>query len=451
MCGLTVLACEGGIPEAEPSAAGTSEGVSLALESLACSNGSFVLLYAYPDPQNFARIAALPSKPAFVVVDDFALNSGEVDPSDPAHAPGWFHTHPDPAVRQIKVIKYVPTNHSMEKNVYNASCPVISEVHHAACNNTTIDASCTPVPIETRITRAMNAGFDGIFFDETSTQASIGYVQDCASKVKDVWGDTKLVIINPGANDPVYYNYYSRKIDIISVERHVSPSVVNSGIPAIHWMAVEDGLTSENEALPHLSTFRSNGGFWYYGTAHYAQLPNDTWLQTVTNAAQPGRPDCGCVTPDPRNLLANPGFDGSLGGWNVDSGPGTFSHVSEDVTGCGSSGSAYLQTPWDGTADNQRIWQCVPASPNSTYNFGAHILGGSYAYCDLDFYTGGGCSGDTFNAFSALWLNVSWSPDERTQVTTPSNVASARVSCRNEGGGQAHFDTVYLTPAPGEF
>jgi hypothetical protein len=450
---LSLGGCEAGRPPVEEGVAPTPEGLSLALESLACSNGSFVLHYGAPDPDNFQRIASLPSKPAFIVVDDYALNTAAVDPSDPAHAPGWFHTHPDPAVQQIRVLKYVPTNHSLSKNVENPACPVLSETPHPLCNNVTLDASCAAVPIETRITRAMDSGFDGVFFDETSTTASIGYVQDCASKVKDVWGDNKLVIINPGVNDPAIYAYYSRKIDIISVERNINPSVAPSGIPAIHWMGVENRLNNEGEAVAQLSQFRANGGFWYYGTERYSELPNDTWLQSITNAAHPGRPDCGCLTPDSRNLLGNPGFDGNLGAWNVDSGTGTFTYAGgADATGCASSGSAYLETPWDGSADMQRIWQCVPVSPNTTYNFGARIFGqGSWAYCNLDLYTGASCSGGPSEAASGLWFNLVWSPDQDAQVTMPSNVVSARVSCHIEGGGAAYFDTLYLSSAPGEY
>ena len=60
--------------------------------------------------------------------------------------------------------------------------------------------------------------------------------------------------------------YYNRNIDLISVERHVETPVAESGIPAIHWLAVEDHVTDEPTAESHLSQFRANGGFWYYGT-----------------------------------------------------------------------------------------------------------------------------------------------------------------------------------------
>jgi hypothetical protein len=185
-------------------------------------------------------------------------------------------------------------------------------------------------------------------------------------------------------------------------------------------------------------------------------------LVPLTNAAHPGRPDCGCVTPNPQNRLQNPAFNGSLSGWVLDSGSGVFSHVPgsfqdefgnfADATDCQSSGSARLDTPWDGSADSQRIWQCVSVSPNTTYNFGAKILGrGSYAYCDLDLYASGDCSGAPSNAASGLWLNVVWSPDQDAVVTTDGNTMSARVSCHIEGGGSAFFDMAYLTPWPGDF
>jgi hypothetical protein len=443
----------------EQKSARTSEGLSMALEYLTCPNGAFVLDYNAPNPADWQRIAALPSKPAFIVVDDWGVNAAAVDPSDTSHAPGWFHTHPDPTVQQIRVIKYVPTNHS-HSGV--GACPNQDPTNHSLCDNTTMDASCAAIPITTRITRALQSGFDGIFFDETSSPASVSYVQDCAARVKDVWGDNKMVIINPGVNSSSIFAYYDRNIDIISVERHVETQVSTSGIPAIHWLAVEDGVTAESTAETDLNTFRNNGGFWYYGATHYSQLPDDTWLTAITNASSGGRPDCGCVTPDTRNLLANPGFTNGFSGWNLDSGSGTFSWTpgssqdvygnNADATSCSSSGSAYLTTPWDDSADEQRIWQCVNITPNTTYNFGAHILGqGSYAYCDLDLYTGGGCSGAQLSQFSGLWLNVWWSPDQRTQITAPSNTVSARVSCHIQGGGAAYFDTLYLTPAPGEY
>jgi hypothetical protein len=392
-------------------------------------------------------------------VDDLAADADYVDPSDPNHAPGWFHTHPDPVVQQIRVIKYIPTNYSRSGV---GTCPGQDLTPHSLCDNVPMSFNCAAVPIGTRITNAMQSGYDGVFFDETTSPASVGYVQDCAARVKNVWGAIKLVIINPGVNSSSIYAYYNQNIDIISVERHVETPVANSGIPAIHWLSVEDGITDEGTAFAHLSQFRGNGGFWYYGTQAYSTLASDSWVQAITNAAHPGRPDCGCVMPDSRNRLMNAGFTGNLEPWVRDSGSGTFTYVpgssqdpfgnSADATGCASSGSAHLDTPWDGSADNQRIWQCVSVSPNTTYNFGVHILGaGSYAYCDLDLYTGGGCTGSVANASNGLWLNVVWSPDQRSQITTASNQVSARVSCHIEGGGSAYFDMPYLTPAPGEY
>jgi hypothetical protein len=459
------LSCEAAtpVPAPEPAAAKASEGLSQALESLACSNGSFVLLYA-TDTDQYDRIAALPSKPAFVVVDDHDLDYGPIDPSDRTHAPGYFHLNDDPEVARISVIKYIPTNYSMSKNFYNPNCPVLSDIPSSSCTNVTLDSSCTAVPIESRIAWAMDSGFDGVFFDETNSPASPDYVHDCALKVKAGYGESKLVIINPGASDPSIYPYYDRNVDIISVEHDVSSSVTGSGISAIHWMGVEDdqvnpqdgthSLPSVDVALAHLSQFRNNGGFWYYGAPHYSQLPDDNWLQTITNAAQPGRPDCGCVAPSPQNLLQNPGFDGGLWAWNIDYAPGYSGYVvysSENVTDCASSGSALFWGSSDGSGDVQRISQCVSVSPNTTYNFGAHIFGGSYAHCDVELYTGPGCNGYVSEAAREEWLATWWSPDERAQVMTAGDTASALVSCRSEGGGSAYFDTLYLTQAPGEF
>jgi hypothetical protein len=437
----------------------------MALESLQCSNGSFILSHSGPDADAWGRIAALPSKPAFIVVDDWTVDAGAVDPSDTSHAPGWFHHHPDPAVQQIRVIKYIPTNYARSGV---GSCPNQDPATHYFCDNTPMNADCTPYAITTRITNALQSGFDGVFFDETGypdTPAS--YVQNCAARVKDTYGEDKLVIINPGQNDPGIYGYYDHNIDIISVERHVETPVANSGIPAIHWLAVEDRVPDEPTAESHLHEFRANGGFWYYGTGPdsdagtYTHFPDDSWLQAITSAASPGRPDCGCVTPDARNLLQNPGFDGGLQGWMLDSGTGVFNYApgtdvnyygySFDVKSCQSSGSANLQMPTDGSADSQRIWQCVSVAPNTTYNFGFHILGGGYTYCDVDLYTGANCTGSESNAAEQLWLNVYWSPDEHGQITTPWDTVSARFSCRSEGGSNSYVDMAYLTPWPGEF
>jgi len=129
-----------------------------------------------------------------------------------------------------------------------------------------------PTTVDGYVTDAMNAGYDGIFFDEAATDsATYQWNSDRAAHVKS-FGASKLVVMNPGTVPPdaSMFDY----ADIVSVENQYTQQLPATwGIPSWRWLAVQGdpasaAATSAADAESRLTTFRSNGGYWYYSSAY---------------------------------------------------------------------------------------------------------------------------------------------------------------------------------------
>jgi len=170
---------------------------------------------------------------------------------------------------------------------------------------------------------------------------------------------------------------------------------------------------------------------------------------------------CTCPQPTTSNVIKNPGFDTNLASWTVDTGPASITWQPgtlldgngsyADADACGYSGSAYIAEPDSG--DSQSIWQCVPMTAHTSYNFDVRIatLSGANAICDLDAYQGPGCTGNVSNMAEVSWLNVGWSSNDFPTTFDSSFFVSAKISCHVQGGGAFFFDEAFLAPAPGMY
>lgn len=110
----------------------------------------------------------------------------------------------------------------------------------------------------------------------------------------------------------------------------------------------------------------------------------------------------------------------------------------------------YLSFTEEGT---QAVSQCMPVSPNTTYDTGMRLrVGSARASCLLHLYPGADCQGNGVEAGSYFWLNVGeWSPDLPFSIDTE-QYTSARISCAYyvEAGG-FWIDKVFLAKAPGSY
>jgi hypothetical protein len=235
------------------------------------SNGGFTVLYSNSTSDWDAVIA---QAPAFVVLGD--------DVGAGSSAPSYFKARSS----TIQVLTYIPMNYGNNGTPYNPQCG-ITNLPDGACTNTPTSYNCGAVAIQSRISTAMESGYDGVFFDETPTDKPT-YVASCAASVKQV-GAQKLVILNPGSVPPI--SMFDDNVDIVSVEHDYTADLTGTGIPAWRWLAVEDGVGDSATATSRLSTFQTNGGFWYYGAPSLTTVPS--WLATEMNASEPGVPNCG--------------------------------------------------------------------------------------------------------------------------------------------------------------
>jgi hypothetical protein len=289
VCSLLVAAgsgCSG--PSSDSGSSAAPESVATQTEPLTgtcpAGNGLFVLYYGdAPISSEMPTLRA--ARPNFVV----AANN------DPA-APDYYHFD-DPVNRTsptgIKALAYIPMNYGRQnecagQNTANSSCTNVS------CNGCD---DC--VPIQDRIATAMNAGYDGVFFDETDSTLA-AYNGACYAAVKQA-NPGRLVIVNPGVSDPDSRIFDAA--DIVSVENQYIDNLAAYGQPSWRWLAVQGDPGSSNpqpyEVPPQslidtetrFNTFRSNGGFWYYSAEPHWQL--EPWFTDFANwAKQQGNAPC---------------------------------------------------------------------------------------------------------------------------------------------------------------
>jgi hypothetical protein len=250
-------------------------------------NGLFVLYYG--DAPNSSEMPTLrAARPNFVV----AANE------NPA-APDYYHFD-DPVNRTgptgIKVLAYIPMNYGAN-NTCDAQSGTNTQCTNLSCNGGCDSAHC--VPIQTRIATAMNAGYDGVFFDETDSSLS-AYNTACYNSVKST-NPSRLVITNPGVGDPDPAIFDAS--DIVSVENDYVSALGSYNQPSWRWLAVQGdpggGSNSWDQppqsladAQARFNTFRANGGYWYYSAEpHWALEPwfTDfaTWVKQQGNAPCP--------------------------------------------------------------------------------------------------------------------------------------------------------------------
>jgi hypothetical protein len=157
--------------------------------------------------------------------------------------------------------------------------------------------------IDAQVTTAINAGYDGVFFDETDPDDYNWNIARAAHVHNS--GALKLVVINPGTASPP--NSVFDYADIVSVENKYNQALPSyPGIASWRWLAVQGdpaklAPSSAEDAQNRTATFRSNGGFWYYSSnyattgATHINLP--PWYATFADwvKSQPG-PSCSPLT-----------------------------------------------------------------------------------------------------------------------------------------------------------
>jgi hypothetical protein len=189
------------------------------------------------------------------------------------------------------------------------------------------------VPIRDRITTAMNAGYDGVFFDETDSTLS-GYNSACYDAVKQSYPN-RLVIVNPGVADPDPSIFDAT--DIVSVENQYVFALGSYGQPSWRWLAVQGDPGSNpqwydqppqslSDAEARFNTFRSNGGFWYYSAQPAWQL--EPWFTDFANwVKQQGNAPCPASFSVTVDALA-------LDNGNAELHPGMCVFVDNDTSSC---------------------------------------------------------------------------------------------------------------------
>jgi hypothetical protein len=248
------------------------ESVHATLEPIAatCPNGNGLFVLYYGDAPISSEMPALrAARPNFVV----AAN-------DDAAAPDHYHFD-NPAARTgptgIKVLAYIPMNYRRQNTCAGQTTP------DTGCANLSCKG-CDCVPIQQRISNAIAAGYDGVFFDEAEHEPdALSYNAACYSAVKQ-GNPSRLVILNPGvaAPDPSIFE----AADIVSVENQYVANVAAYGKESWRWLAVQGDPgpaphdaheippQSLEEAKTRFNVFRGNGGFWYYSAEpHWALEP----------------------------------------------------------------------------------------------------------------------------------------------------------------------------------
>jgi hypothetical protein len=301
-----------------------SEAVRATVEpiSATCPNGNGLFVLYYGDAPISSEMPALrAARPNFVV----AANG------DPA-APDHFHFD-NPAARTgptgIKVLAYIPMNYRKENECAGNS------TRNTTCTNLSC-SGCDCVPIQQRISNAIAAGYDGVFFDEAEHESpAASYNSACYSAVKQ-GNPNRLVILNPGvaAPNPGIFD----AADIVSVENQYIANVAAYGKESWRWLAVQGDPgspphdahelppQSAEEAMTRLGDFRENGGFWYYSAEpHWALEP---WFSAfATSAKAAGDVPCPASYSVTVNALA-------LDNGNAEIHPGMCVFVDNDTSAC---------------------------------------------------------------------------------------------------------------------
>lgn len=206
-------------------------------------NGLFVLYYGYiqnPASGDSTLQTIMSKQPNFVI-----FGSGLEARSD---IPTYVHQNSG------RAIQYIPLGYG---------------------NNSSTD-------IDAKVTTAMNAGYDGVFFDETDAN-KYDWNTARAAHVRS-YGSSKLVIVNPGVASPPQsvFDY----ADIVSVENQYNQALPSStGIASWRWLAVQGDPASQaapsaSEAENRTTTFRNNGGFWYYSSDYAATGATHIYLSS---------------------------------------------------------------------------------------------------------------------------------------------------------------------------
>lgn len=188
-------------------------------------NGLFVLFYGDPLGSDGERI--LRAAPNFVVLGAGTEALGEVPPL--FHAAG------------VRVLSYVALGYGRKR-------------------------------ADEGVSVALDAGFDGIFFDETDPH-SREYNRARAADVR-TYGPDKLVVMNPGMVhvDASEFDH----ADVVCVENQWNRPLAHAGVAPYRWMAAQGdparlAAESVETAVERLLTFRRGGGFWYFSSAHAPQ------------------------------------------------------------------------------------------------------------------------------------------------------------------------------------
>lgn len=226
-----------------------------------CPNGNafYVLFYSNPlnKPQG-KKIRDL--RPNFVVTADTLYKNKEV--LDFFHKDGQTSTG-------IRAISYITVDNTVGDDVKLVE----------------------PDVILAQIKDSMEAGYDGVFFDEVEDETpekGREYYANISKAVKS-FGSNKLVIFNPGEKN--VEDWVFDYADIVSVENNGlnegnknkknnfvknetefdKPFATASGktFPNWRWLSVlgdpsEIASTSDEEATKKLNSFRKNKGLWFY-------------------------------------------------------------------------------------------------------------------------------------------------------------------------------------------
>jgi hypothetical protein len=141
-------------------------------------------------------------------------------------------------------------------------------------------------------------------------------------------------------------------------------------------------------------------------------------------------------------LLFNPGFDGSREGWVVGGGN---AYSTADVEGCSASGSILM------TDFTSELSTCRNITETGRYFFGFRFraqMPGHLGYCDLVFYPGLDCTGDSIRDDNGVAAQVapagsSWG-EAMGSATAPGNAVSASIICI-ASVGFGNYDQLYLS------